>query len=156
MQIVFLSKAEFDQHINESVHTYAYYRIAQATLEVVSTARGVVKASFIAQLPLGSVYGAEDELDTLTLVCTATPFQIKVWQAVRTIPSGMVVTYADIAQRIGNAHAYRAVGTALSRNRIAYLIPCHRVINKNGDIKRYRWGSTIKGMVLEWEKGIKR
>ena len=90
----------------------------------------------------------------MPLLCTGTPFQLKVWQAAQAIPAGVTVTYQDIAQRIGHAHAYRAVGSALGNNKLAYLIPCHRVIKKEGEIGNYRWGREVKEGLLGWIKGL--
>jgi O-6-methylguanine DNA methyltransferase len=62
------------------------------------------------------------------------PFQIKVWEALMSIPSGHVTTYTEIAHRIGNAKAVRAVGTAVGRNPISWLIPCHRALRRDGEL----------------------
>jgi AraC family transcriptional regulator of adaptative response/methylated-DNA-[protein]-cysteine methyltransferase len=87
----------------------------------------------------------------LRLLLAGTNFQIKVWDALLRIPPGSVCTYEDIALRIGQPSAARAVGGAVGSNAIAYLIPCHRVIRKSGVIRDYRWGSTRKKALLTWE-----
>jgi AraC family transcriptional regulator of adaptative response/methylated-DNA-[protein]-cysteine methyltransferase len=79
------------------------------------------------------------------------PFQIKVWEALLSIPSGHVATYSDIAARLGNPQAVRAVGTAVGRNPVAWLIPCHRAIRKSGALGGYRWGLPVKRAMLAWE-----
>lgn len=79
------------------------------------------------------------------------PFQIKVWEALLEVPTGHVTTYADIASRIGSAKAHRAVGTAVGRNPIGWLIPCHRVIRKSGGLGGYHWGLPRKRALLAWE-----
>jgi AraC family transcriptional regulator of adaptative response/methylated-DNA-[protein]-cysteine methyltransferase len=79
------------------------------------------------------------------------PFQIKVWAALLRIPPSRVVTYQEIARRIGQPRAYRAAATAISKNPIGFLIPCHRVIRQSGIIGDYRWGSNRKRMMLGWE-----
>lgn len=89
--------------------------------------------------------------DTIKLHLRGTDFQLKVWEALLKIPAGKLTTYSGIAGRIGNAKASRAVGTALANNPVAYLIPCHRVIKKAGDIGEYRWGSTRKTAIIGWE-----
>ena len=81
----------------------------------------------------------------------ASKFQIKVWKALLKIPMGFVVNYGDVAQHIGQPLAARAVGTAIANNPVAFLIPCHRVIRKNGAIGGYRWGLTRKQLILDWE-----
>lgn len=79
------------------------------------------------------------------------PFQIKVWEALLTIPSGHVTTYSEIARRIGSPKAVRAVGTAVGRNPISWLIPCHRALRKSGGLGGYHWGLPVKRAMLAWE-----
>ncbi len=79
------------------------------------------------------------------------PFQIKVWEALLTIPSGHVTTYSEIAGAIGHARAVRAVGTAVGRNPISFLIPCHRALRKSGGLGGYHWGLPVKRAMLAWE-----
>ena len=81
----------------------------------------------------------------------ASKFQIKVWKALLKIPMGIVTSYGDIAQHIGRPSAARAVGTAIANNPVAFLIPCHRVIRKNGAIGGYMWGAARKQAILGWE-----
>ncbi|MFI5332809.1 MAG: methylated-DNA--[protein]-cysteine S-methyltransferase [Candidatus Babeliales bacterium] len=150
MQIIPLSKAEFDKHISQSQHTYAYYRIGNAPLEVISTSRGAFQASFVSHIPHATSYSSLDELN-VPLLCTGTPFQIKVWQAALAITPGTTATYHNLAHTIGHAQAYRAVGSALGKNKLAYLIPCHRVVKKDGDLGNYRWGREVKEALLGLE-----
>ncbi|MEM7721874.1 MAG: bifunctional helix-turn-helix domain-containing protein/methylated-DNA--[protein]-cysteine S-methyltransferase [Pseudomonadota bacterium] len=79
------------------------------------------------------------------------PFQIKVWEALLTIPSGQVTTYSEIARVIGNPKASRAVGTAVGRNPVSWLIPCHRALRKSGGLGGYHWGLPVKRAMLAWE-----
>ena len=79
------------------------------------------------------------------------PFQIKVWEALMAIPSGHVTTYADIAGAIGHPQAHRAVGTAVGRNPISFLIPCHRALRRDGGLGGYHWGLPRKRAMLAWE-----
>ena len=79
------------------------------------------------------------------------PFQIKVWEALLNIPSGHVTTYSDIARRVGNPKAVRAVGTAVGRNPVSWLIPCHRALRKSGGLGGYHWGLPVKRALLAWE-----
>lgn len=79
------------------------------------------------------------------------PFQIKVWEALLAIPSGQVTTYGDIAAHIGNPKAVRAVGTAVGRNPISWLIPCHRALRKSGELGGYHWGLPVKRAMLARE-----
>lgn len=87
----------------------------------------------------------------LKLHLRGTNFQIKVWEALLTIPTGAVTTYEHIAAQIGNPNALRAVGTAVGHNPIAYLIPCHRVIRKSGEFGNYFYGSARKKVILARE-----
>ncbi len=79
------------------------------------------------------------------------PFQIKVWEALLAVPQGQVTTYSEIAERIGQPKAVRAVGTAVGRNPIAWLIPCHRVLRRDGALGGYHWGLPLKRAMLAWE-----
>lgn len=79
------------------------------------------------------------------------PLQIKVWEALLQIPSGHVTTYSEIAQAIGQPRAVRAVGTAVGRNPISYVIPCHRALRKSGALGGYHWGLPVKRAMLAWE-----
>ena len=85
------------------------------------------------------------------LLLKGTNFQVNVWKALRRIPEGRVVSYQDIAGLIGRPQSFRAVANAVAINPVAYLIPCHRVITKNGKIHPYRWGSARKKAILGWE-----
>ncbi len=94
-------------------------------------------------------------LDTLSgearLHILGGPFQIKVWEALMRIPSGHVTTYGEIASAIGNPRAVRAVGTAVGRNPVSWLIPCHRALRKSGGLGGYHWGLPVKRAMLAWE-----
>jgi len=85
------------------------------------------------------------------LLLRGTNFQMKVWEALLRVPPGSVTCYEDIAARIGKPKAVRAVGSAVARNPVAYLIPCHRVIRKIGVFGDYHWGGTRKKALLAWE-----
>ena len=88
----------------------------------------------------------------LPLHLEGTPFQMKVWEALREIPKGETRTYEDIAIAVGNPKASRAVGMANNRNRIPVIIPCHRVIGKNGRLVGYAGGLDVKARLLALEK----
>ncbi len=85
------------------------------------------------------------------LLLKGTNFQINVWRALLTIPEGHMVSYRDIALKIGQPGSYRAVASAIAVNSIAYLIPCHRVIANSGHFNRYRWGAPRKKLICGWE-----
>ena len=94
------------------------------------------------------IFGAEGPVP---LHLEGTNFQIRVWEALLGVPGGTVVTYEQIATSLGSPGAVRAVGTAVGRNPIAYVIPCHRVIRKTGAFGEYRWGAARKRAILGWE-----
>ena len=79
------------------------------------------------------------------------PFQIKVWEALLNIPSGHVTTYSELAQAVGHPRATRAVGTAVGRNPVSWLIPCHRALRKSGGLGGYHWGLPVKRAMLAYE-----
>lgn len=87
----------------------------------------------------------------LHVLVKGTNFQVKVWEALLKIPMGDVTTYQGIAQQIQSPKAMQAVGSAVGSNHIAYLIPCHRVIRKDGILGEYRWSSTRKKSIIGWE-----
>ncbi|MBU1766672.1 MAG: methylated-DNA--[protein]-cysteine S-methyltransferase, partial [Candidatus Omnitrophica bacterium] len=83
-----------------------------------------------------------------------TPFQIKVWNCLRKIPYGKMYSYKFIACKIATCSHSRAVGNAVAKNPVAIFIPCHRVINSNGDLGNYGPGKNFKKMLLKIEKAI--
>lgn len=92
----------------------------------------------------------------LKLHLKGTEFQLKVWETLLKIPQSKLSTYGEIAQQIENPKASRAVGTAIGSNPIAYLIPCHRVIQSSGEFGGYRWGSARKTAIIGWEAAINK
>lgn len=99
-----------------------------------------------------TAFGAADgKLDKAPLYLIGAPFQIKVWEALLNVPSGQVTTYSDIAEAIGHPKAVRAVGTAVGRNPVSWLIPCHRALRKSGALGGYHWGLPVKRAMLAFE-----
>lgn len=96
-----------------------------------------------------AAYGATGDDTALYLI--GAPFQIKVWEALLQIPSGHVSTYSEIAAAVGKPRAVRAVGTAVGRNPISWLIPCHRALRKTGALGGYHWGLPVKRALLAYE-----
>lgn len=90
-------------------------------------------------------------LSEIKLHLKGTKFQLKVWETLLKIPMGKLSTYGKIAEKIGNPTASRAVGTAVGSNPVAFLIPCHRVIQSSGNIGGYMWGNTRKTAMIGWE-----
>lgn len=87
----------------------------------------------------------------LRLLLKGSPFQLQVWEALLKIPAGQLNSYQNIADAIGQPTATRAAASAIARNHIAWLIPCHRVIRSSGIINQYRWGATRKAAMIGWE-----
>lgn len=95
--------------------------------------------------------GEKDALTHLKLHLQGTPFQLKVWNALLKIPAGSLTTYGKLAAQVDQPEASRAVGTAVGKNPVAFLIPCHRVIRSSGVVEGYRWGTTRKVAMIGWE-----
>lgn len=91
------------------------------------------------------------ELDKIKLHLAGTAFQLKVWESLLKIPFGSLVSYGEIAQAIGKPKSARAVGSAIGSNPIAFIIPCHRVIQSSGKISGYLWGEVKKKAIIGWE-----
>ena len=87
----------------------------------------------------------------INLHLQGTEFQVKVWNALLDIPFGTSTNYISIATEIENPKASRAVGTAIGKNPIAFIIPCHRVVQTNGQLGGYRWGIDRKAELIKWE-----
>ena len=100
---------------------------------------------------VAAAFGRGERGGEVALHLIGAPFQIKVWEALMAIPSGHVTTYTEIARRIGNAKAVRAVGTAVGRNPISWLIPCHRALRRDGQLGGYHWGLPLKRAMLAYE-----
>jgi AraC family transcriptional regulator of adaptative response/methylated-DNA-[protein]-cysteine methyltransferase len=91
--------------------------------------------------------------EPLRVVLIGSDFQIRVWQALLKIPMGKAVTYSQVASDIGQPTASRAVGAAIGRNPISFVVPCHRALGKSGALTGYHWGLTRKRAMLGWEAG---
>lgn len=145
-------------------------------LIIASTARGICHLFFvtdqqqavndlIARFPHASLQHRTDILQQealgffrrdwqqkqIRLHLSGTPFQLKVWESLLKVPMGSLVTYGAIANNIDKPKAARAVGTAIGSNPIAFLIPCHRVIQQTGRLGGYRWGESRKSAIIGWE-----
>ncbi len=131
------------EKMKEHWHNSVFHQDQQLTetfIEQIFNRRG-------AGLPAGKA-GAPRKLHAFV---KGTNFQIKVWEALLKIPIGGVTTYQCVAESIQNPKAMQAVGSAVGSNHIAYLIPCHRVIRKDGILGEYRWNSTRKKSIIGWE-----
>lgn len=109
--------------------------------------------SAIAKKYIQAVFPAGSEKAALKLHLLGTDFEIKVWQQLLKIRPGQAVTYSAIALALQKPKAARAVGAAVGRNPISFVVPCHRVIGKSGTLTGYHWGLTRKKAMLGWEQG---
>jgi AraC family transcriptional regulator, regulatory protein of adaptative response / methylated-DNA-[protein]-cysteine methyltransferase len=136
--ISFLSSNEEMNHALDEMKMHWYNSIFRE--DVHSTAPFITR-----------IFNDQPEKKKLHLLVRGTNFQIKVWEALLRIPSGTVTTYKEIAKAVQSPKAMQAVGTAVGSNHIAYLIPCHRVIRKDGILGEYRWSSHRKKSIIGWE-----
>lgn len=88
------------------------------------------------------------------VVLIGTDFEVKVWETLLGIPCGRATTYGDIAEKIGRPSAARAVGAAVGKNPISFVVPCHRVVGSSGALTGYHWGVPRKRAILGWESGV--
>lgn len=103
-------------------------------------------------LSLMDCFSQKEDHPVIPVAVKATPFQLSVWIELITTPKGKLTTYGEIAQKLGDPNASRAVGTAVGANPIAILIPCHRVVNQTGKIGHFRWGTWRKQLLLAIER----
>lgn len=114
-------------------------------------AKFIPKLDLIQQNALNIFSYDWNKLSKIKLHLKGTDFQLKVWETILKIPFGNLSTYGIIANQIQNPNASRAVGTAIGSNPVAFLIPCHRVIQGTGNLGNYMWGNTRKTVIIGWE-----
>ncbi|ASW76209.1 cysteine methyltransferase [Chryseobacterium piperi] len=172
-----MSPAEYKNGGKSLVINYSFSESPFGGVIVASTEKGICHMAFEndqktalgnlkAQFPNASFFERQDDLqrnalsifdkdwnrlNTIKLHLKGTDFQLKVWESLLTIPMGKLSTYGNLAEKIGNSKASRAVGTAIGSNPVAFLIPCHRVIQSSGNMGGYRWGSERKQLMVGWE-----
>ena len=136
--IAFLEQQEGDEHLAELYKKWPRAAISENhenTLVIIQ-----------------AMFGEKQRLDRpLSLHVAGTNFQTRVWEALLQIPPGKVVSYSDVAEAIGRPRAARAVGHAVGANPVAFLIPCHRVIQQSGKLGGYHWGETRMHAIHAWE-----
>lgn len=137
--------------MTQSIHTCIY-----GTYILGETEKGICRISFDIKPPRGEKFVKGKAVDfenpkTYKLDLIGTPFQKEVWKTLRKIKSGTTKTYAQVAQMIGKPTAVRAVASAIAKNNIAILIPCHRVIRSDGTLGEFRWGTSLKKILLQSE-----
>jgi AraC family transcriptional regulator, regulatory protein of adaptative response / methylated-DNA-[protein]-cysteine methyltransferase len=89
----------------------------------------------------------------LRVVLIGTDFEVRVWETLMSIPFGRLTTYSDVATKVQAPKAARAVGAAVGKNPLCFVVPCHRVVGKSGELTGYHWGLTRKRAILGWEAG---
>lgn len=130
-----------------------YYQTAAGTLQVTWVDNHITQAVFVE-----AAHATEQCLQLpeqrYNFLLQGTAFQKHVWQAACAIPAGSTMTYQQLANALGKPNAARAVGNALGSNKIAYFIPCHRVVQKNGSLGGYKWGLSKKRALLQAENSL--
>ncbi len=99
------------------------------------------------------IFGGIKDNQPIRITMIGSDFEISVWESLLKIPVGKAVAYSDIAASIGKPNAARAVGAAVGRNPISFVVPCHRALGKSGALTGYHWGLTRKKAILGWEAG---
>lgn len=174
-----MSPGEFRQAATGMPMRYGFGETPFGPALVVSTSRGICHLSFVrpadravavdtlrqawpearleedpegSRVLLARVFSPQPAVDGgLTLWVSGTNFQIQVWRALLRIPFAGMLSYQQLAGLIGQPRAARAVGSAVARNRIAFLVPCHRVLRGSGDFGEYHWGTARKAAICGWE-----
>jgi len=98
--------------------------------------------------------GSQPSAAPLRLVLIGSDFDLQVWETLLKIPPGKAVSYGDLARHLGKPGASRAIGTAVGRNPISFVVPCHRVLRTDGGLGGYHWGVTRKRAIIGWEHGV--
>jgi len=124
--------------------------------ENITTATTIRDDAVIGALIKSALDGNYQVLDDVFEAMESTDLQRAVWQELTKIPYGETISYEELALRVGNPKAVRAVASAVGENPISIAIPCHRIILKSGEIGEYHWGSDIKGKLLAYEKARKQ
>jgi AraC family transcriptional regulator of adaptative response/methylated-DNA-[protein]-cysteine methyltransferase len=137
-KLSFLVGNNKDQQIADLERTWPGAKIQQGATEIIQTTQAFLSGNQAVKGPL-------------SLHVTGTNFQIAVWRALLQIDPGCINSYGQVATAVGRPNASRAVGTAIGSNPIAFLIPCHRVLQQNGKIGGYLWGETRKHAIHAWE-----
>jgi len=146
-----LSPKEFEVHSKQEAIVHAYYAVPAGTLKVSYTSLGICEAQFVDEQNSAHILPEFNLKKNTTLVLVGTDFQVRVWRALLNSSARTTLSYSELAQSIGRPHAVRAVANACAQNKIAYFIPCHRVVQKSGKLGGYRWGVTRKQALLERE-----
>ncbi|MEM7371859.1 MAG: methylated-DNA--[protein]-cysteine S-methyltransferase [Bacteroidota bacterium] len=175
VSILSMTPGEYAKEGGELTIYYGLYASPLGQMLMASTSKGICKLSFgeteemLGELRdewskaelvedrarhevwVEQMFSRRISADRIPINLRATPFQLQVWEALLKIPEGQLVSYGDLARAIGRPKASRAVGTAIGKNPVGYLIPCHRVIRSMGGFGEYRWNRNRKLALLAWE-----
>lgn len=173
-----MTPAEYKNGGKNLVINYSFTQSLFGQIIIASTSKGICYIAFYedeqeafnlleAKFPNASFVAEKDDfqeqallifhkdwnkIDEIRLHLKGTDFQLKVWEALLKVPMGKLSTYGQLAMDIGSPNASRAVGTAIGSNPVAFLIPCHRVIQSSGSFGGYMWGNTRKTAIIGWEQ----
>lgn len=145
MEIITLNHHEFKNHVENSPITHHYYQTPAGPLHIAKTPLGIFQASF-SEPPKDAEI--TQLIDVTQIILVGTEFQIRVWQELLTLPAHTVISYQELAMRVGRPNSWRAVANAVGQNNIAYFVPCHLVVRKDGTFGGYRWGVERKAKLL--------
>ncbi|MEH6343872.1 MAG: methylated-DNA--[protein]-cysteine S-methyltransferase [Bermanella sp.] len=144
-KLVFFDKPEqADFYIDELHYEWPNAQIENDPLQTELLAKSIFDKTF---------NGFSQNNQPLNILLKGTDFQLQVWQALLSVPQGHLCSYQQVAELIGKPESVRAVASAIAKNKVGYLIPCHRVIKSNGDFNQYRWGSERKKAMIVLEQG---
>jgi O-6-methylguanine DNA methyltransferase len=146
MQITTFTSTEFKKYIKQATTVYSQLQTNAGILYILATDTGIYHASF-EQPAEYKQYSFVQNIDTTKIILVGTEFQIKVWQALSQISQNKTCSYQELAHTISHPRAWRAVANAVANNNLAFFIPCHRIIRKNGELGGYRWGIEKKKLL---------
>lgn len=142
-----------DSQCREKIYmrSIKFYSTPAGWLRLVLAKKVILEAQFVDE-QIGYMQQSMQDTDDYVVLLQGTDFQIKVWQALLHVPKGFTVSYQQLAGMIQKPHAWRAVARAVASNKLAYFVPCHRVICKTGKMGGYRWGINRKELLLNAER----
>ncbi len=121
-------------------------------MDIMKAVKGGNEVTEAAVTQLREYFMGERKSFDLKIKQDGTDFQKQVWQALPNVPYGETITYSEIAEKLGNSKAVRAVSSAIAKNSLAVIVPCHRVVSKDGSVGSYAWGSERKNALISFEK----
>jgi methylated-DNA-[protein]-cysteine S-methyltransferase len=121
-------------------------------MDITKAVKGGNEVTEAAVTQLREYFMGERKSFDLKINQDGTDFQKQVWQVLPNVPYGETITYSEIAEKLGNSKAVRAVSSAIAKNNLAIIVPCHRVVSKDGSANSYAWGSERKKALLSFEK----